>query len=148
VNGPGVTGVSPGHSSSLGPTNYTFTFTDTNGWQDIAVANILINSALDAKRACYLAILPASSSVLVIDDAGDAGGPFSSFNLPGSGTASNSQCSVSATGASVSGSGSQLTVILPMTFNVNFAGNQVIFMATRSNTANSGWQAMGTATVP
>jgi hypothetical protein len=37
---------------------------------------------------------------------------------------------------------------LPITFNAGFAGNQVFFLAARSNSVSSGWQAVGSVTVP
>jgi len=146
--GPWVSGMNPARSNSLGPTTYTFTFTDTNGWQDISVANILINAAIDGRHGCYLAFVPSSNSLLLVDDAGDAGGPYSGMALPGSGAVSNSQCSISGAGASVSGSGNTLTLTLPITFSQSFAGNQLFFLAARSNTANSNWQAVGSVSVP
>ena len=147
--GPWVSGMSPARTTATGvPTPYTFTFTDTNGWQDISVANILINGAIDGRHGCYLAIVPAAQQVLLVDDAGDAGGPYSGMVLPGNGTVSNSQCSVTGAGSSISGSGNTLTVTLVMTFTQSFAGNQLFFLAARSNTANSNWQAVGSVSVP
>ncbi|HYW48702.1 MAG TPA: VCBS repeat-containing protein [Bryobacteraceae bacterium] len=146
--GPWVSGMSPASTSGLGPTTYTFTFTDTNGWQDITVADILINSAINGRNACYLAIVPAAQQVLLVDNAGDAGGPYSGMVLPGNGTVSNSQCSVTGTGSSIAGSGNTLTLTLPITFSPTFAGNQLFFLAARSNTANSNWQAVGSLSVP
>lgn len=102
VSGPSVTGMSPASTAGRGPTTYTFTFGDTNGWQDIGVADILINSAIDGRQACYIAFVPSSASVLLVDDAGDAGGPYQGMLLPGSGSVSNSQCTIGATGSSVS----------------------------------------------
>ncbi|HYW43991.1 MAG TPA: VCBS repeat-containing protein [Bryobacteraceae bacterium] len=151
VVGPAVSGVSPARTSVSGPTPYTFTFTDTNGWQDISVANVLINSAIDGRHACYIAFTPsgaASGSLFLVDDAGDAGGPYAGMTLPATGSVSNSQCAIAGAGASVTGSGNTLTLTLPITFSQAFAGNQVIFLAARSNSANSNWQAVGSATVP
>jgi hypothetical protein len=150
ATGPAVSGVSPAFSSSASQT-YTFTFTDTNGWQDIAVANILINNAIDGRGACYLALAPAtagSGSLYLVDDAGDGGGPFTGVVVPGSGTAQNSQCTVNAAGSSVAASGNTLTLTVPLTFSSGFAGNQVFYLAARSNTVSSNWQAVGAVNVP
>jgi hypothetical protein len=148
--GPAVGGVSPARTNTLSQT-YTFTFTDTNGWQDLAVLNVLINSAIDGRHACYLAYVPSGSnagSLFLVDDAGDSGGPFTGFVLPGSGTAQNSQCTVGGAGSSVTATGNTLTLTLPITFTAGFAGNQVFFLAARSNTVSSDWQAVGSVTVP
>ena len=146
--GPWVSGMSPGHTTNATQI-YTFTFTDSNGFQDITVANILVNSAIDGRHACYVAFLPATASVLLVDDAGDAGGPYSGMVLPSSGSVSNSQCTITGTGSSVSGSGNTLTLTLAITFTQSFAGNQLFFLSARNNNGqNSNWQAVGTVTVP
>jgi uncharacterized repeat protein (TIGR01451 family) len=148
--GPAVGGVSPARSTTLSQT-YTFTFTDTNGWQDLAVLNVLINTAIDGRHACYLAYVPSGAnagSLFLVDDAGDSGGPFTGFVLPGSGAAQNSQCMVGGAGSSVTATGNTLTLTLPITFTAGFAGNQVFFLAARSNTVSSNWQAVGSVTVP
>jgi len=149
--GPWVGGMSPGHSTHPTET-YKFTFSDTNGWQDITVADILVNSAIDGQQACYVAFVPtgaASGLVYLVDDAGDAGGPYAGMVLPGSGSVSNGQCSVGGAASSVGGSGNTLTLTLTITFSPTFAGNQVFFLAARNNNGqNSNWQAVGTVTVP
>src|SRR4029077_17938564 len=95
--GPGVGGVTPARSTSA-TQPFTFTFTDTNGFADLAVTNVLINNFLDGIGACYVAFVPSGPSagtVILVDVAGDAGGPYAgAFALPGSGTASNSQCTI------------------------------------------------------
>lgn len=150
-SGPAVGGVSPGHGSSAIQT-YTFTFTDTNGFADLSVLDVLINNAIDGIGACYMALVPSgptAGTVYLVDDGGDAGGPFAgNVTLPGSGNVANSQCSISGTGSSVSSSSNTLTLVLNMTFNPAFGGNRVVYMAARSNALNSGWQAAGTVNVP
>jgi len=148
--GPSVGGVSPGRSTSSTQT-YTFTFNNTNGFADLAVMNVLINNAINGIAACYIAFVPSgptAGSVYLVDDAGNAGGPFAGTVLPGSGSVSNSQCTIDGTGSSVSASGNTLTLTLNMTLKPAFTGNRVIYMAARSNTLNSDWQAMGTVSVP
>jgi hypothetical protein len=69
--------------------------------------------------------------------------------VPSSGALSNSQCTINAEGSSVSASGNTLTLNLAITFNSGFAGNRVFYLAARNNsTGNSGWQAVGSVTVP
>ena len=84
----------------------------------------------------------------LVDDAGDAGGPYSAMLLPGGGIVQNSQCTLNATGGSVTGSGNTLTVALSVAFNQAFAGNQVFYSAARNATMNSNWQVVGSVTVP
>jgi len=40
---------------------FTFTFTDTNGANDLGVMNILVNDWLDGRHACYLAYARATT---------------------------------------------------------------------------------------
>lgn len=148
--GPGVVGMSPARTSTSSQT-YTFTFTDASGWQDIGVTNILINSAIDGRHACYVAFVPSaanSGSLYLVDDAGDAGGPYSGMTLAGSATVQNSQCSISGIGSSVQGSGNTLILTLNITFTGSFTGNQLFFVAARNDTLNSDWQSVGSVTVP
>ena len=150
-SGPSVTSLTPGRTTSSTQT-YTLTFTDTLGWQDIGVANVLVNGAIDGRNACYIAYVPAGAAIGLldlVDNAGDGGGSFAgAFVLPASGTASNSQCAINGAGSSASASGGTLTLTLSITFNHSFTGNQVIYAAVRSNTQNSGWQAVGSVAVP
>jgi hypothetical protein len=119
------------------------------GYQTLGVLNVLINSALDGRHACYIAYVPSgatSGQLLLVDDAGDAGGPFSTAMLPGSGTVQNSQCTVS---GSASGIGNNLSLVLNVTFANSFAGNKVVYAAARDLSQNSsGWQAIGVHGVP
>jgi hypothetical protein len=143
--GPGVTSVAPASGGGFSQ-SYTFTFRGAAIWQDITVANVLIASAVDGRNACYVAFVPPGS-VYLVDNTGNAGGPYAGMVLPGSGSVSNSQCTVSAAGSSVATSGNALVLTLAVAFTPSFAGNKVIYAAARSATQNSGWQAVGTAAV-
>lgn len=151
VSGPGVGAMKPARSITSSDT-YTFTFSDTNGWADLHILDVLINGDINAARGCYFAFVPSgatSGQIYLVDDAGQAGGPYSALTLPGSGAAQNSQCTISGTGASVSGNGNALTLTLPITFNESFAGERIFYLAALgSNNGNSGWQAAGSVNVP
>jgi hypothetical protein len=148
---PEPSSVSSGAGSGLTQA-FTFTFQDPNGYADLAVTDILVNNFLNGIAACYVAFAPASASsgyLYLVDDAGDGGyAAGSPMALPGSGTLSNSQCTINGTGSSVSASGNTLTLTLSITFTSAFSGNKIVYMAARSNTQNSGWQALGTWNVP
>jgi RHS repeat-associated protein len=150
--GPGVSGVSPGRSTTTGQT-YTFTFTDTNGYADLNVLDILTNSFLDGISACYVAYVPTGATtgyLYMVDDAGDGGYVSGSpMLLSSGGTLQNSQCSISTAGSSASADANMLHLNLAISFKAAFAGNQVFYLAARNNgTGNSGWQAVGSVTVP
>ncbi|HEY1754605.1 MAG TPA: FG-GAP-like repeat-containing protein [Bryobacteraceae bacterium] len=152
IVGPGVGSVTPGHSVSTGQT-YSFTFTDTSGYADLAVLDVLTNSFLDGISACYLAYVPTGASngyLYLVDDAGDGGySAGSPILLSSGGTLQNSQCTIDTSESSASASGSTLTLNLAIGFSPSFAGNQVFYLASRNSaTGNSGWQAAGSVTVP
>ena len=144
--------VSPAFGNTSGQT-FTFTFSDSNGWQNVQ-PDFIINRFLDGRQGCYVALRPFDAthwSVLLVDDAGDAGGPFSRFDTlpidgtPGSGVAQNSQCTINGSGSSMMGNGNTLTVNLAITFNASFGGNKQIIMSAGDavSNANSGWQPSG-----
>jgi hypothetical protein len=63
----------PGRSTTMGQT-FTFTFTDSNGYSDLNVLDILTNSFLDGIGACYVAYVPTGAStgyLYLVDDGGD-----------------------------------------------------------------------------
>jgi len=145
---PAPTGVTPA-SGSTAAGSFVFTFTDPRGWQDLNVVDILVNNVLDGRSACYIAFVPSTGAVYLVDDAGDSGGPYTGFTLPGSGTATNSQCTLTGSGSSFNGTGNNLTLTLAISFKTAFNGNRVIYAAARDNEGNnSGWQAVGTWNVP
>jgi hypothetical protein len=150
--GPGVAGMNPQRNSVTFGQTFTFTFTDTKGWQDVSVIDVLVNAALNGLHACYLAFLPTgptTGQVYLVDDAGDAGGPFAALTLPGTGSVANSQCSISAVGAYVSAIGTTVNLILPITFSETFGGNRLVYLAARNNSGgNTGWITGGSINVP
>jgi hypothetical protein len=145
--GPSVVGVTPARSGGTGIQNLTFTFADTNGWQDLGVVDILINDSLDGNKACYLAYIPASDTMVILNDPGTF--PAQVTTLFYGSAIGNSQCTASGTYYPASESGNTLSFSLNLTFSSTFAGNRIIYMAARSNgdTQNSGWQAVGTVTI-
>ena len=59
--GPSADGVSPGSGSAYSQT-FTFTFSDSAGWQTLGVMDVLINSAIDGRSACYVAYVPSGAN--------------------------------------------------------------------------------------
>jgi hypothetical protein len=149
--GPAPSNLSPRSGSATSGT-FTFTFTSPSGFAALTVVNVLINNAIDGRNACYIAFVPSgptAGSLFLVDDAGNAGGPYAGIALPSTGTASNSQCTINGSGSSVSGSGNNLTLTLNITFKTPFAGNRIFYMAAQDNSpANSGWKPLGTWNVP
>jgi len=138
-------GVSPSSGSAAGQ-SMQFTFADPRGAQDLDVVDVLINNFLDGRNACYLAY---SRSAGVLYLVADNGGTLLGLTLNGTGSVSNSQCSVAGAGTSASPSGNNLVLTVNLNFTAAFAGNKIIYMAARDLQGNnSGWQALGVWAVP
>jgi len=148
-----VTGVNPARGAAPPGTSqqFTFTFADTQGAADIGVVDVLFVSparfqAGPFANSCYVVFVPSVSTIFLIDDAGDSGGPFAgSTVLPSSGTVSNSQCSIAGTGSS----GNPLALTLNITFKAAFSGNWAVYSTARDKVGgnNTDWQPVGTWTV-
>jgi uncharacterized repeat protein (TIGR01451 family) len=103
-------------------------------------------STVSAPNSCMVYYTKATNQVLFLNDAGTA---WSSPAAPGAAvTLSNSQCSVNLGAASVTASGTNLTLNLPVTFAAGYAGTKSTYMYAAGSSANSGWQNMGSWTVP
>jgi hypothetical protein len=142
-----VVGVIPNRGTGLGPTPYTFNYSDTKGYTDLGVENILINTSIDGRHACYLAFARTINTLYLMNDAGDTLSTGQSMAVAGS--VSNSQCTVTWGVGAVSGSGNNLALTLNIGFAASFAGNRTLYLAARDvNEANTtDWQSMGTWTV-
>ncbi|SPF41845.1 hypothetical protein SBA4_280020 [Candidatus Sulfopaludibacter sp. SbA4] len=148
-----VTGVAPGRGAGPSATGQEFfvTLTDSKGTGDFGVVDVLINNFIDGRQACYLAYVAASGALILLDDPGDAAGPYAgSMALNGgAGSIQNSQCTVNGAGSAVSTVSNTLTLTLNVTFKAAFSGNRVVYAAGRDSAGgnNTDWQAMGTSTV-
>jgi hypothetical protein len=130
----------------------TFTITDSSGFTNLGVVNVLINGFIDGIAACYVAYVESTNTLYLVDNGGDAGGPFAgSMVLNGSGSIENSQCRIDGAGSSATGSGDTLTLTLTLNifFYEGFFGNQTLYSAARDSVGgnNTGWQALGTWSV-
>jgi len=118
---------------------------------DFGVVNLLVNNFIDGRPTCYLAYVASTNSLLLVDDAGDAGGPFAGSMVLNGGAAiiQNSQCSVNSTGSSAVNTGNTLTMTLNVTFKAPSPGNRVLWLAGRDGAGgnNTDWQAIATTTV-
>jgi len=148
-----VTGASPPRLAAAAGTNQqvTFTLTDTVGAGDFGVVNVLINKFIDGRQACYLAYVASTNTLFLVDNSGDAGGPYAgSMALNGiSASIENSQCQVSSVGSVATPGPGTLAVTLNITLKSTFTGNRVIYVAgrNRSDGNNTGWQAAATWSV-
>ena len=149
TGGPSVVSLTP-PSGSGSTQSLTLQFSHQSGYSTLGVLNLLINTALDGRHGCYLAYVQQSNTLYLVNDGGDAGGPYAgAVTLNGSGSVRNSQCTVFGSGSSVAGSGNSLTLTLNMSFTSSFGGNKVVYVAAGDTAQNnSGWQTMGVLSVP
>jgi hypothetical protein len=139
---PTVAGLTPPTGSGAART-LTVTYAAPGGFSTLDVVNLLINTYLDGRQACYLAYSRPNNALYIVADNGDAT-QISGKAMDGTGTVGNSQCTVALNGSSASGNGNTLTLVLNLTFASSFAGHKVIYAAARDAAANnSGWQIMG-----
>jgi len=144
---PSVVSLAPAASAGVNQT-LTVTYSTPGGYQTLGVVNVLINTFLDGRQACYMAYSRPDNMLYIVPDNGD-GSQITGKVMDGTGTVSNSQCFVNLAGSSTTGSGNTLTLSLNMSFSPTFAGNKVIYAAARDTAQNnSGWQTMGVHGVP
>ena len=133
-------------ASTSGP--LTVTYNAPGGYQTLDVVNILVNTVLDGRQACYLAYSRPANALYIVPDSGDAS-QAAGKAMDGTGTAGNTQCTVTLAGSSATGSGNMLTLALNVSFAPSFAGNKVIYAAARDTAQNnSGWQTVGVRAIP
>jgi trimeric autotransporter adhesin len=117
---PANVSVSP--ASGSGTTQmFTAVYSDANGGADIALAHLLVNGSVSGTAACFVEFNRPGNTVRLMNDAGNTWlGPIT----PGSGSLSNSQCSLTGSGSGGSVSGNNLTVTYAITFKTNFSGSK------------------------
>jgi hypothetical protein len=141
---PSAVSVAP--SSGSGFTQpFSFVYSDTGGWANLAWTQLLFGSTLNGFNACY-AYYNVAGNWISLD--GDNNNWGSAASLGPGGTVQNSQCSVNATASSFSASGNNLTLNLAITFFSSFAGVKNTYMIAQDNDGiTSQWLPAGTWTV-
>jgi len=117
---PNPMGMSPAAGSSPAAA-ISFTYQDQSSATNLQTVWALINTGLDGRGACYVAYYRPGNQLYLIPDDGD-GTQAANIVLAGNNTIGNSQCTISAEGASVQTNGNTLVVTLPVTFKTGFAG--------------------------
>jgi hypothetical protein len=139
--------VTPGSGSGAQQT-FALQYADSLEATDLATVWVWFTSNFNtgsSANSCLVYYARASNQLFLLNDAGTVWSPAA----PGTAvTLSNSQCSVNAAAASVTVSGTALTLTLPVTFAAGYAGAKNTYMYAAGSSANSGWQAMGSWTVP
>jgi hypothetical protein len=134
--------VTPSSGSGASQT-FTFQFSNTSGASNMTSAALLISASNSATSACDIVYTPAQNTIQLLTDAGSAGSAIT----PGSGSLSNSQCSINGAGSTVSVSGTTLTVTVAVSFLSAFNGSKNLYLQSANSNGNTPWEAKGTWTV-
>jgi len=141
---PTAVSVSPGSGSGASQT-FAATYSDSGGASAISAAYIVIASSLTSVGSCWIQFNAGNNTYQLVNDAGTA---WSAPVSIGSGSAGNSQCTLSGAGAGATPSGNNLTVNFPVTFAAGYAGSQNIYLdVIDGGGPSSGWQQLGTFTI-
>jgi hypothetical protein len=143
---PAAISVTPS-SGSTASQNFTLQYSDTGGTGSLSWVWVWFSATSGSSASsCVLYYQPSTNQVNLLNDAGNSW----TAATPGAVTTlQNSQCSVNLASTSVTPSGDNLTLNLPMTFQPAYAGAKNIDMyAADTSGSNTGWIQRGTWTVP
>jgi hypothetical protein len=116
--------------------------TDSGGYTNLTQADLFIGQYPGATNSCYFEWDPPNTILLM----SDAGTTWSSATVGSATVLQNSQCSIHANVVTVTGSGSTLTVNVPVTFLINQTTAWGLFGFAADQTVFTGWQSLGTWT--
>lgn len=138
--------VSPASGSGASQT-FSLTATDPSGASNVRWLQFLVKDTLASQWACYLHYDVSSNELYLRDDVDPSWA--GSKQLGTAGTIANSQCTVDTGASSLSApGGTSLTLNLAITFKAAFAGDKTTYALVDSGNWNSGWEALGSWTVP
>jgi hypothetical protein len=143
---PAANSVAP--SSGSGNTvTLTAQYSHPAGAGSLTLVALLINTTASLNFSCYVTYSPATNLLTLANDDASTGG--SSVN-PGGSSLQNSQCTLNGAGSFVSLAGTNLTLVVSLTFQSNFAGSKTVYLYAADASTNTGFLAKGTwtATTP
>ncbi len=140
---PAANSVSP--SSGSGNTvTFTAQYSHPAGAGSLTVVALLVNTTASLNFACYVTYSPATNLITLANDDASTGGSSVS---PGGGILQNSQCTLNGAGSSVAVAGTNLTLVVSVTFQSTFAGSKTVYLYAADANTNTGYLAKGTWTV-
>lgn len=140
----GLVSVTPTSGTGSAQT-FTVAYSDSKGYADIVSSTILVNNSLSTANGCYISFNRANSSLSLSNDAGNTWqGPIA---IGQNSNLSNSQCTLSGAGSSVSGSGNNLTLNVALAFLPAFAGARNFYAEVTNGSLDTGWIQLGTYSV-
>lgn len=142
---PSAVSVTPRSGGGWGGT-FQLIYSAPKGFSDLVDVRVLFNRTAEAAGSCYVIFDPVTNVLRLGNDLADK---FMTIPLGSGQVGENSQCSVSALGSSISGSGSRLTLRLAARFKPAFAGVKNIYMLAQERTGRAtGLRRTGTWSVP
>jgi hypothetical protein len=144
---PTANSVTPSSGSGASQ-SFALQYSDSAGATSLQSVWVYFNATLanPASNSCLLSYNVAANQINLLQNNGNA---WSSATPGAATTLQNSQCSLNVAATSVMLSGNNLTLNLAMTFTPGYAGAKNVYMyAADVSGSNSGWQTLGTWTVP
>ncbi len=144
---PAVVSVSPTSGSGNSATFHA-QFSDPAGVSALASTTLLVNTTASSNYGCQVTYTLATNQFALANDVAASG---SSLVNPGGGNGQNDQCTLNGSGGYVTTSGNTLTMVVSLTFQPGFTGNDTVYLyAADTSGNNTGLVASGTwtATVP
>ena len=146
---PSAVSISPMNQSGLNQA-FTWTVSSPAGRSNLAhVFALFHTTSASTSNACYIHYDTSSNLVYLADNASTSW--LGGFVPSSSGSASNSQCTISGTGSAPNptSSGTQLGLTLNVSFQASFSGTKNEYLYAQDGSGvSTGWQQMGTWTVP
>jgi hypothetical protein len=142
---PTVVSLTPNMGSGASQT-FAVVVSDPNGLADLRTIHLLFSpSSSNQVSQCSIYYEVGTNQLNVFNDANTA--KSASLTPGGTGTVSNSQCTLSAAGSSTSTAGNNFTLRVAVTFSVTYTGQKNAFVyAGANNGTNTGWVLKGTWT--
>jgi subtilisin-like proprotein convertase family protein len=139
-----VNAVSVTPNTGTGATQaFTLQYTDSLGAIDLSSARVRFGAANVGPGTCTAWYDAAAGNIKLMDDVGVWGAPVAL----GAGTLANSQCTLNLATSTATPNGTNLTLVLNITFAGGFTGLKNIYMLAGSATGpNTGWVTRGTWT--
>ncbi len=142
VNLPPTISATPVIAATTTPTAFSIAMSDPNGYADISLAWIVVNTTLNGVNACYLSVDMIGRTVSL---GSDSTASWTTVPLGSSAAASNSTCSITGSDFITSGSGTTLTLQLKITLQPAANGFRYIWaLAFDQAKTNSGFIYLGT----
>jgi len=139
---PTIVSATPTPATGLSNT-FVLTYSDPNGATDLNTVKVIFGNGAGESSTCYVWYVRGMNLLYLENDAGTG----TTSITPGSGTLSNSQCSISGSGSSVQTSGDNLVLNLAVTAAGTYTGAKNISLyATDNSGLVTGWVREGTWT--